>query len=71
MKFTDIPGEEWCVARFANGPFPPEQLFFHTCAPFTDESRMHAASGCCKACGANIPMAYLRKATFIDRMYGF
>lgn len=70
VRLNTLPGEDWIAARFALGSFTPEQLFFHTCGP-RSETETWAPNGYCKNCGDNIPMEYLRKATFIDRIQGY
>jgi hypothetical protein len=72
VRFTDIEGQDWWAARFSQADFSPEALFFHTCDPYThEEHKRNGANGTCKRCGTNIPMSYLRRAMFIDRIEGW
>lgn len=70
IPMNDIAGQDWWVARFVTPELElaPEELFFHTCMP-VPEGNVHAHTGSCPECGKNIPMEYLKKAAFIDRLY--
>jgi hypothetical protein len=69
-SYYAVPLGQWWIARFIDTPgLCPEELFFHTCT--WNETSARAPSGSCRNCGENIPMEYIRKAVFIDRMQDY